>query len=69
LGQAFLHLLTIVDTSLPLYSDRANLIDKSWDLVQKTLSSNSQMMHNLKFLKDKIDKNNYSISKIVKAKF
>ena len=39
LGQALLHLLTIVDKTLPLSNDRSYLIDKSWDLVYRSLSS------------------------------
>ena len=62
LGQSFLHLLTIVDKSLPLSNDRSSLIDRSWELVYKTLSAHTQMMYFLGALKRKIDKNDYSIS-------
>ncbi len=62
LGQAFILLMSIADTSIALVSDKSNLLDRSWDFI-KTFMQNSHLLQNLAKLRDKVDENKYNKSK------
>jgi hypothetical protein len=54
--------MSIVDTSIGLVIDKSHLLDRSWEHIKMYLT-NSNILHNILKLKDKIDENKFNKSK------
>jgi hypothetical protein len=63
LGNAFLLLMSVVDSAVLMTDDRSMLVDMSWAYVKAYIERNPNMNYNFINLKDCLDEGNYSKSK------